>query len=187
MAARTTRPRTKRRSAPTSPASIHLTLNPSVEDIAAIWDAMRQDTMLWYWTAWSPTSLEDLLGRLGSQELVILGTVDGQRAGACFLNNIVAHPQTRRPLHCNADIYLLPAYRGAVGLRMYTPMRDMILTTLGFQQFYVAMRLDHTASQRLAATCGLYRCGIVPRYLPVGDAVVDIVLYAAVPPEEQHK
>ena len=179
-------PQTKRARKMRIAPKVDLTLNPSVEDIAALWDAMRQDTLTWYWTAWSPKSLEDLLARLGSQELVILATVDGQRAGACFLNNLVVDPQTLRPLHCNVDIYLLPDYRGAVGLLIGDCMRDMILTRLGFRQFYVVIRLEHKASQQFVAKCGLYRCGIVPRYLPVGDAVVDVVLYAAVPPEERH-
>ena len=176
---------TKRKRVRIAP-SIDLTLTPSIEDIAFIWDAMRRDEMAWYWTAWSPQSLEDLLARLGSQELIIMATADGQRAGMCFLNNMVVHPQTLRPLHCNVDIYVLPTYRGAVGLLIGDCVRNMILHTLGFGQFYVVIRPEHKASQQFVAKCGLYRCGIVPRYLPVDDGVVDVVLYAAVPPEERH-
>jgi len=175
---------TKRRQRRRIVPAIDLTLHPTGDEIAALWAAMRGDEMAWYWTAWSPQSLDALLASLGTQELVILAKVDGALAGACFLNTIVAHPITRRPLYCNVDIYLLPAYRGALGVRIGREMRTMILATLGFAQFYVVIRCEHKASQRFTAQCGLHRCGVIPRYLPVGEEAVDIVLYAAVPPEE---
>jgi hypothetical protein len=164
--------------------ALTITTDPSFEDIALLWQAMCEEPLAWYWTDWSPRSLQALVERLGSQELLLLAHVNGSLAGGCFLNNIVVNPHSLAPLHCNADMYILPAWRGPMGVRIGTMMREMILSTLQFAQFYVAIRPEHKASQRFAARCGMHRCGVIPRYLPVDGVPRDIVLYAAVPPEE---
>ena len=122
---------------------------------------------------------------LGKSLVLLLGTIDGTVAGATFLHHIVAHPTTQAPMHASADLYILRAYRGPQGLQLGHALKQCVLERMGFSTFYSTIHVDHKASQHYAGKLGMFRCGVVPCFLPMNGTLADVVLYAALPPQSQ--
>jgi RimJ/RimL family protein N-acetyltransferase len=172
-------PRTRKR--PPVTRRIQVTSMPSLEEVRTLWDAMMADPddMRYYWTSSSPQTWEQFLQGIGKTFLLLLGMVDGQVAGAAFLHHERAIPHTYAPHYAIVDLYVMKPFRGQTALQLSKALRTYMLETMGFQQLYVSVRIENRPCQQLMGALGMYRVGIVPRFLPVAGKLEDAVLYAA--------
>jgi hypothetical protein len=181
---RTPRRRRRRHHGEALPA---VTVRPTftLEQLTSLWETIRSDPSPYYVSDYTPTHLGTLLGQLGQTVILLMGFVGDEMAGGLFLTREEGFPETRKPLHCIVDLYVLEPFRGRAALALTRAWQAYLLETLRFPTFYCMVHPDHKACHALLRTMGMYRVGIVPGYLPRRGIAEDVILYSMKHPDER--
>lgn len=174
--------RRKRTRGQLPPVEVRTTL--TIDEVHTLWDAIIHDPAPYYVTDYTPRFFQDLVAQLGQSVLLLGGYIGATLAGGLFLTRMEPFPDTRKPLHCVVDMYVLEAYRGKGAFALARAWKQYLLETIGFETFYATIHPEHKASQYLVAQMGMYRVGCVPKFLPMHGKAADMILYSMAHPQK---
>jgi RimJ/RimL family protein N-acetyltransferase len=154
----------------------------TLEQVHTLWEAIVHDPSPYYVSDYTPRFFQDLVGQLGRSVVVLMGFIGDEVAGGLFITRQEAYPETSKPLHCVVDIFVLEHFRGKGAFALARAWKQYLLETIGFTTFYATIHPEHKASQYLVAQMGMYRVGIVPKFLPMQGKATDMILFSMAPP-----
>jgi len=157
----------------------------TLEEVHTLWDAIVRDPSPYYVSDYTPRFFQDLVGQLGRSVVLLGGFIGGEIAGGLFITRQEGYPDTSKPLHCVVDMFVLEKFRGKGAFALARSWKAYVLETIGFENFYCTIHPAHKASQYLVAQMGMYRCGIVPRFLPMRGKAEDMLLFSMQHPQSQ--
>jgi len=177
-----TRTRRRKRNRQAFPA-VTITTQVTMEQVHTLWEAIVHDPSPYYVSDYTPRFFQDLVGQLGRSVVVLMGFIGGEVAGGVFLTRMEPFPDTRKPMHTVVDLFICEPYRGRAGFALARSFKQYILETMGFQTFYATIHPEHKASQYLVVQMGMYRVGVVPKFLPMQGKATDMILFSMAHPE----
>ena len=177
------RTRTRRRRSRHPLPPVTLTTKFSFEQLRVLWQAIIEDPSPYYVSDHTPRTLGTLVGQLGETVILLMGMIGDEVAGGLWITREEGFPDTRKPMHAIVDLYVMEKFRGRGAMALTRAWKAYMLETLGFPTFYCMVHPDHKACHYLVGVMGMYRVGIVPRYLPRNGVAQDVVLYSMAHPQ----
>jgi ribosomal-protein-alanine N-acetyltransferase len=149
-------------------------LHTADREVTARYDPVREDR--WFTLPGQRARLEELAPRVEAglvHPFAILDD-DGELAGTIFVNNVV-----RGALQSTALGYWVSSTRTGRGLatEAVAAAVGFAFDSLGLHRVEASTLLDNHASQRVLARNGFIRYGLAPRYLHIGGAWRDHLLF----------
>ncbi len=164
---------------PTRPliATVAITATPTTAQLQTWWQAMQgDDTSVAYADSFPPGMTDFLLEVEAGNKLLLLCLIDGQVAGALWLQGLQRHQDGR--VHSGwIGCYFLPSYRGRHALRVWEQARQH-WEEAGVQHFFTAINVANRRSQAMITRgAHFHLVGRFPRFTWFHGQLTDVFIY----------